>query len=196
MQMMAAVIGLTTNQTLGNRVGLVRPMSVLYRREKRPAPEVMAELKAAVAEHPEDIVNHLRLARLQYVIGRRGRAAECYAAALAMEPDSLEAALGVARIMADAGDRGSAFDKLSEILQRKRQWRFFRTDEVSPQVLIKEFVRLFNTLHSGLGVVGRPLLRTSFPQSGTKVGRNAPCPCGSGKKYKKCCGDAQAAMVH
>ncbi|MBT8492606.1 MAG: SEC-C domain-containing protein, partial [Deltaproteobacteria bacterium] len=21
-----------------------------------------------------------------------------------------------------------------------------------------------------------------------KVGRNSPCPCGSGKKYKKCCG--------
>ncbi len=25
-------------------------------------------------------------------------------------------------------------------------------------------------------------------QKGTKVGRNDPCPCGSGKKYKKCCG--------
>ncbi len=25
-------------------------------------------------------------------------------------------------------------------------------------------------------------------RSGGKVGRNAPCPCGSGKKYKKCCG--------
>ena len=23
---------------------------------------------------------------------------------------------------------------------------------------------------------------------GPKVGRNDPCPCGSGKKYKKCCG--------
>jgi SEC-C motif-containing protein len=23
-----------------------------------------------------------------------------------------------------------------------------------------------------------------------KIGRNDPCPCGSGKKYKKCCGDA------
>lgn len=22
----------------------------------------------------------------------------------------------------------------------------------------------------------------------TKIGRNDPCPCGSGKKYKKCCG--------
>jgi preprotein translocase subunit SecA len=25
-------------------------------------------------------------------------------------------------------------------------------------------------------------------RQGVKVGRNAPCPCGSGKKYKKCCG--------
>jgi preprotein translocase subunit SecA len=25
-------------------------------------------------------------------------------------------------------------------------------------------------------------------RKGDKVGRNAPCPCGSGKKYKKCCG--------
>ncbi len=25
-----------------------------------------------------------------------------------------------------------------------------------------------------------------------KVGRNEPCPCGSGKKYKKCCGGATA----
>jgi len=24
--------------------------------------------------------------------------------------------------------------------------------------------------------------------AGKKVGRNDPCPCGSGKKYKKCCG--------
>lgn len=25
-------------------------------------------------------------------------------------------------------------------------------------------------------------------RSGPKIGRNAPCPCGSGKKYKSCCG--------
>jgi preprotein translocase subunit SecA len=30
----------------------------------------------------------------------------------------------------------------------------------------------------------RPAPRTP---SGEKVGRNDPCPCGSGKKYKKCC---------
>ena len=28
----------------------------------------------------------------------------------------------------------------------------------------------------------------STPKKSTKVGRNEPCPCGSGKKYKQCCG--------
>ncbi len=27
-----------------------------------------------------------------------------------------------------------------------------------------------------------------FEREGEKIGRNDPCPCGSGKKYKKCCG--------
>jgi len=29
---------------------------------------------------------------------------------------------------------------------------------------------------------------TTYKRSGAKVGRNDPCPCGSGKKFKKCCG--------
>jgi hypothetical protein len=28
----------------------------------------------------------------------------------------------------------------------------------------------------------------SEPYHSTKISRNSPCPCGSGKKYKKCCG--------
>jgi len=32
-------------------------------------------------------------------------------------------------------------------------------------------------------------IKTKLEEMGsTKVGRNDPCPCGSGKKYKKCCG--------
>ena len=26
------------------------------------------------------------------------------------------------------------------------------------------------------------------PRKVAKIGRNDPCPCGSGKKYKQCCG--------
>ncbi len=39
----------------------------------------------------------------------------------------------------------------------------------------------------GGGSGGAIPLRREAP----KVGRNDPCPCGSGKKYKKCCGKAE-----
>ena len=32
------------------------------------------------------------------------------------------------------------------------------------------------------------MLNPPNPVATTKVGRNEPCSCGSGKKYKKCCG--------
>ncbi|MEJ2169333.1 MAG: preprotein translocase subunit SecA [Desulfobacterales bacterium] len=35
---------------------------------------------------------------------------------------------------------------------------------------------------------GEPEKKKPAKRSSQKVGRNAPCPCGSGKKYKKCCG--------
>ena len=34
---------------------------------------------------------------------------------------------------------------------------------------------------------GKEALKTA-PKKVKKVGRNEPCPCGSGKKYKQCCG--------
>jgi len=32
-----------------------------------------------------------------------------------------------------------------------------------------------------------PVIET-YRREGRKIGRNEMCPCGSGKKYKKCCG--------
>lgn len=29
-----------------------------------------------------------------------------------------------------------------------------------------------------------------------KINRNAPCPCGSGKKYKRCCGAENVSPLH
>lgn len=34
------------------------------------------------------------------------------------------------------------------------------------------------------------------PVRSEKIGRNQPCPCGSGKKYKKCCGRPGAGHLH
>jgi SEC-C motif-containing protein len=35
---------------------------------------------------------------------------------------------------------------------------------------------------------GKELGPAQFQRDAPKTGRNEPCPCGSGKKYKKCCG--------
>jgi len=47
---------------------------------------------------------------------------------------------------------------------------------------------------SARGTPGRPGARRKMAPvvKGPKVGRNDPCPCGSGKKYKKCCGKVGA----
>ncbi len=45
-------------------------------------------------------------------------------------------------------------------------------------------------LPQGLGRAAASAPRPQAPvrtPAGEKVGRNDPCPCGSGKKYKKCC---------
>ncbi|MCP4895586.1 MAG: preprotein translocase subunit SecA [bacterium] len=41
--------------------------------------------------------------------------------------------------------------------------------------------------------VGGPSKPTTVRRTQPKVGRNDPCPCGSGKKYKRCCGAESAA---
>jgi uncharacterized protein len=62
-------------------------------------------------------------------------------------------------------------------------------------------------LHMAAGVVGayryfreqrQADAGADFPQRGSstsKVGRNEPCPCGSGKKYKKCCGGGDSKLT-
>ena len=35
---------------------------------------------------------------------------------------------------------------------------------------------------------GKEAIKSKPKKSDKKIGRNDPCPCGSGKKYKQCCG--------
>lgn len=66
-------------------------------------------------------------------------------------------------------------ERSDELLQHMfagaaRAYRYFKQDRLS---------------HARAAEPSEPYERT-----GPKFGRNAPCPCGSGKKYKRCCGSA------
>jgi uncharacterized protein len=58
-------------------------------------------------------------------------------------------------------------------------------DKISPWVVRLNERRIAN--HAPAQVF-RPPPSSPFAPPPNKVGRNDPCPCGSGKKYKKCCG--------
>ena len=57
---------------------------------------------------------------------------------------------------------------------------------VVPKIQSTERVEVAKATTAGFGGGQKSVVRK--PAVSKKVGRNDPCPCGSGKKYKKCCG--------
>ena len=67
-----------------------------------------------------------------------------------------------------------------------------RQGEARRQETVKITGAALEAIHSvdGGSKIGTDVDRT-IRNEGPKVGRNDPCPCGSGKKYKNCCGKNQ-----
>jgi len=93
----------------------------------------------------------------------------------------------VAMIMALSffGSEALAASFLKEIGQDDLHSGAVRFRRVFPDALA-EFARIARLIQDVLLKHGVP----AAPPPKPKVGRNDPCPCGSGRKYKKCCGAA------
>ena len=75
--------------------------------------------------------------------------------------------------------------KLMELYNNTRQWVL---KGYTPNELFQEERKYLEPLPSEPFKVSQQNSKVIDLQTHTKVGRNDPCPCGSGKKYKKCCG--------
>jgi hypothetical protein len=79
------------------------------------------------------------------------------------------------------------YAKLSELLSEDVKENAMTTDTAATIMKPTQVViEAFDAALSG----ARPGERQGTIVVGDKVGRNEPCPCGSGKKYKKCHGEA------
>jgi preprotein translocase subunit SecA len=86
------------------------------------------------------------------------------------------------------------FGVMVETVKEKTLGALFRMqlvqqDEVDRQALARKQQQqeaVMQMKHGEGGVTERQPVK----RDGLKVGRNDPCPCGSGKKYKRCCGQA------
>ena len=61
----------------------------------------------------------------------------------------------------------------------------FLARPVSETLVRRQAGKITGTSHGGMD--GKAKKNVTIRKS-KKIGRNDPCPCGSGKKYKKCCG--------
>lgn len=81
------------------------------------------------------------------------------------------AATGMVNLIDAAVDGDTASDEFAKLSSR------------APEN-IRDFVVTLHRCRQGIGFTDRPNPFASTP----KIGRNDPCPCGSGRKYKRCCG--------
>lgn len=79
------------------------------------------------------------------------------------------------------------FDMFEEMTSSIQEDTVKMLMRVKPQEKVqrKEVAKITGTSGGDLGGTGKP---QPVVKKDKKVGRNDPCPCGSGKKYKKCCG--------
>lgn len=75
--------------------------------------------------------------------------------------------------------------KLVELYNSTRQWTL---KGHTPNELFQEEKKYLKPIPSQPFNMGQPETGLISIPAQKKVGRNDPCPCGSGKKYKKCCG--------
>ncbi len=65
--------------------------------------------------------------------------------------------------------------------------RYQEVKEIGQRSLEARSSHRFATRQMPTNSIQEDVLPDDQPTANMKVGRNAPCPCGSGKKYKKCC---------
>ena len=107
-------------------------------------------------------------------------------------PEELDEALGADILVLSF----FASRKLAEAYRKEIKSRNISLEELAGELLkalpdaMRDYAHIGRTLYEA--VLSEPRIETRQPVSSEKIGRNEPCPCGSGKKYKKCCG----AVLH
>ena len=83
------------------------------------------------------------------------------------------------------GDGGGRPESFLDDTGRRRHRHQTSMDDLEEEFLRKKKRELQQARMAGAGESGQV---QQVVRAADKVGRNDPCPCGSGKKYKKCCG--------
>lgn len=150
--------------------------------------EVIKEYRKQLKKISNDPGLHIGYGNILRSLGKLNEAELHYREAFRLEPKAVEALTQLGEIEEMRGNIHSARDFYAKALQGMPDAIYFKIPNV------EEFKNIVVEKHYSLekrtrGETGVNLIEDVIlvePQK-KKVGRNDPCPCGSSKKYKKCC---------
>jgi tetratricopeptide (TPR) repeat protein len=149
--------------------------------------EAIALYKKEIAAHPAKVELQLGYANILRFIKRFDKAADCYTEAVRIEPRLIEGWFELSQLEHQQGNYQKAFFALYEGARHLPHIVFHQTKPNERSEFINSYVTGYNEYKKRVNIPG-PLLSHGMFGTQTKVGRNDPCSCGSGKKFKKCCG--------
>jgi tetratricopeptide (TPR) repeat protein len=149
--------------------------------------EILEYYQKQIQKSPEDPALRVGYGNVLIKTGMEEEAVRQYQEALRLDPDAVEAYASLGEFESDKGNPSGAYEYFRKGAERIHTGHYYRTKEIDQ---LKEAV-IVNRDHLA-EVLGKTSEWVSgLPSQGIvkreKVGRNAPCPCGNGKKYKKCC---------
>jgi cytochrome c-type biogenesis protein CcmH/NrfG len=163
--------------------------------------EAIERYQRELARRPKDGSLLIGYGTVLRFLGRLEEAEELYRQALALDDDNLDAWESMAQLAGERGDIPQAThswqrvlsltlvtpmspDDRQELLDRARM-----SIEYLSRGEIPEFApQMVGGPQPAQRSPAQPQAQRSAPGDAAKVGRNDPCPCGSGKKYKHCHG--------
>jgi tetratricopeptide (TPR) repeat protein len=155
--------------------------------------EALRHYETQLAERPDDPGLHIGHGNVLRFLWDGDRATAAYRRALELDPRAVEAYATLGQLAEERGDLAEAHALYGKCVALGRDARFYQVRDRG------EFRRAIQDALDNVAasLAARPpeavsaqtrLEALSRADRGeTKVGRNDPCPCGSGKKFKKCC---------
>lgn len=149
-----------------------------------PLASAIATVRSRLNTDPQNAREWLRLGNLLSNLHRPKASIKAYQNAIKFAPTAVDAQFALAHTLTEHQQESNAFKQLQTALEQSANWSFLGEFPNFGNA----FADLYNHLRRQLGKNNIPSLHPSAFSSPKKLGRNDPCSCGSGKKYKKCCG--------
>ena len=171
----------------------VQPIEFTTRWGAMHPQEALARYEAEILREPADAELHVGIGNVFNFLGYFDEAEAAYRRATALAPDDPEAWVCLAQLAGARGDAAAAIARWEQVIAVASQGRQDPSLCGAARRMAHDSLRELRQgripeFAAPTRAPGEPRVSGLGPARDAKVGRNDPCPCGSGKKYKHCHG--------